>query len=138
MKLVNIMDILSINATAMTPLVSFDPVSGNMKIEGRSIPENADDFWMPVLNWFESYIISPSEKTIFSINLEYFNISSSKRILFLLYKLNELAENGCEVKVEWNYRKEDEDMFEVGQDYAYMVKVPFEFKENKESDLAVA
>lgn len=132
------MDILSIKATALTPLVMFDPVQGNMKIEGRSIPENADDFWMPVLNWFESYMLSPINSTIFSINLEYFNISSSKRILFLLYKLNELAENGFDVKVEWNYRKEDEDMFEVGQDYAYMVKVPFEFKENQESDLAVA
>lgn len=132
------MDILSIKATALTPFVMFDSTNGNMKIEGRSIPENADDFWLPILNWFESYIISPSNVTTFSINLEYFNISSSKRILFLLYKLNELAERGCDVKVEWIYRKEDEDMFEVGQDYAYMVKVPFEFKENVESDLAVA
>ena len=132
------MDVLSIKATALTPCVLFDPTFGNMKIEGRSIPENADDFWMPILNWFESYILSPTNSTTFSINLEYFNISSSKRILFLLYKLNELAEKGFDVKVEWNYRKEDEDMFEVGQDYAYMVKVPFEFKENKESDLAVA
>lgn len=132
------MDVLSIKATALTPCVFFDPTDGNMKIEGRSIPENADDFWMPVLNWFESYILSPTNSTTFSINLEYFNISSSKRILFLLYKLNELAEKGLDVKVEWNYRKEDEDMFEVGQDYAYMVKVPFVFKENKESDLAVA
>jgi hypothetical protein len=132
------MDILSIKATSATPFVSFDPIIGMMQIEGRSIPENADDFWLPVLNWFESYIISPCETTTFSISLEYFNISSSKRILFLLYKLNELAERGCNVKVEWNYRREDEDMFEVGQDYAYMVKVPFEFKEFQESDLAVA
>ena len=134
----NDMDILSINATATTPLVLFDPIIGTMHIEGRSIPENADEFWLPILNWFESYIISPCEATTFSISLEYFNITSSKRILFLLYKLNELAEKGCDVKVEWNYRVEDEDMFEVGQDYACMVKVPFIFKEYQEADLAVA
>ena len=32
----------------------------------------------------------------------------------------------------------DEDMYEVGQDYAYMVKVPFVFKEHQEFDLAIA
>ena len=77
-------------------------------------------------------------KTQFKINLEYFNIASSKRILFLLYKLNELAEANKEVSVEWHHRENDEDMFEVGQDYAYMVRVPFKFIEFVEADLAIA
>jgi len=132
------MEALILEATAHTPSVTFDPEMGKMEINGRSIPDQPDDFWMPVLNWFETYIMSPSRKTTFKLNLEYFNISSSKRILFLLYKLNELSEQGLEVCVEWHYRKEDEDMYEVGQDYAYMVKVPFQFKAYSESDLALA
>ena len=52
-----------------------------------------------------------------------------------MYKLNELVETGNEVKVKWLYRDTDEDMYEVGQDYAYMVKVPFEFKMYDEGDL---
>ena len=55
-----------------------------------------------------------------------------------MYKLNELAERGLDVCVEWHYREADEDMYEVGQDYAYMVKVPFEFMELDEPDLATA
>lgn len=132
------MEGLSILGTAQTPVISFNPLIGNMEIKGRSIPDNPDDFWVPVLNWFESYLIQPAPRTTFKIDLEYFNISSSKRILFLLYKLNELAERGLDVCVEWHYKKEDEDMYEVGQDYAYMVKVPFQFKEYNESDMAVA
>lgn len=132
------MEGLSILGTAQTPVISFNPLIGNMEIKGRSIPDSPDDFWVPVLNWFESYLIQPAPKTTFKIDLEYFNISSSKRILFLLYKLNELAERGLDVCVEWHYRTEDEDMYEVGQDYAYMVKVPFKFKEYNESDMAVA
>lgn len=132
------MKALSIEATAQTPAVIFDPVSGKMDISGRSIPDSPDDFWMPVLNWFESYLMNPAENTTISINLDYFNISSSKRILFLLYKLNELAEAGKNVSVKWLYRDEDEDMYEVGQDYAYMVKVPFEFIPYTERDLVVA
>jgi hypothetical protein len=52
--------------------------------------------------------------------------------------LNELADSGRSVRVEWRYKDSDEDMFEVGQDYAYMVKVPFDFIEYKEADLALA
>lgn len=132
------MENLYVDATSKTPEIGFNALTGEMVIKGRCIPDEPDGFWLPVLNWFESYLMNPQEKTVFKIDLEYFNISSSKRILFLLYKLNELAENGKEVCVQWHYRNSDEDMFEVGQDYAYMVKVPFEFIEYSELDLAVA
>jgi hypothetical protein len=132
------MNDLLIQPTAQTPLIHFCFGTGVMEIKGRSIPDQPDDFWLPVLNWFESYLMMPKRPTIIKIDLEYFNISSSKRILFLLYKLNELTESGMDVKVQWYYRQSDEDMFEVGQDYAYMVKVPFEFKEYLDNDIAIA
>jgi len=130
------MQVLRIEPTAQTPMINFDPANGLMEIKGRSIPYDSDDYWMPILNWFESYVVNPFQTTVFKINLEYFNISSSKRILFLLYKLNEIAEKGLNVQVEWEYKSGDEDMYEVGQDYAYMVKVPFKFKEIKEQEMA--
>ncbi len=129
------METLLINDTPQTPYINFDGGTGIMQIKGRSIPDQPDEFWAPILNWFDSYLLNPSQKTVIKIDLEYFNISSSKRILFLLYKLNELVEAGNEVKVKWMYRDTDEDMYEVGQDYAYMVKVPFEFKMYEEGDL---
>lgn len=132
------MESLRIEETALTPFINFDSATGLMEIIGRSIPENSDEFWMPVLSWFESYVQSANERTVVKISLEYFNISSSKRILFLLYKLNDLSETGKNVCVEWHHRQSDEDMYEVGQDYAYMVKVPFEFKAYEEYDLAIA
>ena len=124
------MESLSILGTAITPLISFNPLSGVMEIQGRSIPENTDDFWPPILNWFESYLIKPAIKTTFKIDLEYFDISSSKRILFLLNKLTEISENGFDVCVEWIYKKENEEMYEVGKDFDFMVKVPFKFQES--------
>lgn len=132
------MEVLYLNATPKTPEIEFNSSTGVMRIKGRCIPDDADRFWLPILNWFESYMIQPSQVTTFQINLEYFNIASSKRILFLLYKLNELSDSKNEVCVEWFHRDTDEDMFEVGQDYAYMVRVPFKFIEYAESDLAMA
>ncbi|TNF48085.1 MAG: DUF1987 domain-containing protein [Bacteroidetes bacterium] len=132
------MESLIVNGTPHTPEINFNKLSGVMQIKGRSIPDQPDEFWIPVLNWFESYLLQPTERTVVIIDLEYFNISSSKRILFLLYKLNELVEEGKDAVVEWHYREADEDMYEVGQDYAYMVKVPFIFKEYVEPEIAMA
>lgn len=132
------MNRLMLEPTAFTPQIDFNGESGEMVINGRSIPDAPDDFWYPVLNWFESYLLHPKKETVFFINLEYFNVTSSKRILALLYKLNQLADEGGGVQVVWYYREGDEDMYEVGQDYAYMVKVPFEFRSVQDSDLAIA
>lgn len=132
------MEIFRIEETAQTPFVNLDPTTGIMEIKGRAIPEDPDAFWMPILNWFESFMMMPSDSVAVCLNLEYFNISSSKRILFLLYKLNELAEAGKTVHVDWHYKQSDIDMYEVGQDYAYMVKVPFHFLSYTEFELAIA
>ena len=125
-------------ATAQTPRIDFNSITGIMSIEGRCIPDEPDDFWLTILNWFESYLQRPLKSTVIKIDLEYFNIASSKRILFLLYKLNELLESGCNVIVEWRYKIDDEEMFEVGQDFAYMVKFPFEFISYRDGGFSLA
>ena len=122
------MEEVYIAATDKTPEVSFK-ASGELSITGKSIPEDAEVFFAPLLKWIENYLESPAKQTALNLNLEYFNISSSKRILFLLYKVNELVDKKHQVKVRWFYDDHDEDMYEVGQDYAFMVKVPFEFVE---------
>lgn len=121
------MQALNIKATDKTPEINFDPAAGIFIIKGKSIPSDAEDFYTPVLEWMDEYLKSPSVKTSVELNLEYFNITSSKRILFLLYKLNELIDSNKEVSVKWFYADTDDDMYEVGQDYAFMVKVPFQF-----------
>jgi len=131
------MEKLVVEATSKTPHVSFDRNAGVLNIKGRAIPKDAEEFWSPVLNWFMEYTKSPAEKTTIQIDLEYFNISSSKSLLMLLYKLNDLKLKGYESKVEWFYNEDDIDMFEVGKDYAFMVKVPFEFKKLQQQELAM-
>ena len=134
------MEALRIQATHKTPEILFDPKNETFEIKGKSIPDEAEVFYESVLSWFDDYVADPNKETVLKIDLEYFNISSSKRLLFLLYKLNEMVVKGHNVKVIWRYNERDEDMFEVGQDYAFMVKVPFEFVgyEAEEFEMAVA
>lgn len=130
-SLKRIMDNFSIKATAKTPEIMLNSQTGEMLISGRSIPEDADEFWSPILKWFYAYASQPATSTRLVINLEYFNITSSKRILYLLYKMSDMSNNGHTVTVDWIYAEEDEDMYEVGKDFSSLVSIPFNILEQK-------
>ena len=132
-----IMEQLEIKATAETPQINFDPQSGEMMIKGRAIPQDAEAFWAPVLKWFYAYAAAPQKHTSFVLDMEYFNISTSKQLLFFLHKLNELKEDGYNVSVIWKYTEGDIEMRESGNDYSCMVDIPFQFVE-KSSPIARA
>jgi|SRR5690554_158765 len=116
-------------ATAITPYVNFNAQSGRMVIQGRLIPQQTEDFWSPILKWFYAYSYAPHKKTELIINLEYFNSLSSKQIMFLLHRVNELHEKGFKASVTWQYDADDEDMKEAGTDFSCMVNVPFYLEE---------
>ncbi len=123
------MEALNISATDQTPKIVLDANTGVFEIAGKAISNNADVFFKPILNWLSDYSKNPKQETNVTIKLDYFNISSSKRILFIFYKLNEIVENGNQVNIKWFYHEDEDDMYEVGKDFAYMVKIPFEFIE---------
>ena len=116
-------------ATETTPFLKFDARLGEFVLEGKSIPSDAEAFYGPVLLWLKEYVDKPNIKTTLVLKLDYFNISSSKRILFIFYKLNELIDAGHQVNVKWYFHEDEDDMHEVGQDFAIMVNIPFEFIE---------
>jgi hypothetical protein len=47
-----------------------------------------------------------------------------------LYKLSDLKASGVDINVIWHFSLEDDDMKEVGEDFACMVNLPFEFVSN--------
>ena len=120
------MNHLKLLHTETTPYVSLNQ-NGEFEISGKVIPDLEIDFWFPIRAWFNEYMINPSENTCFRIKIDCLNTSSSKEILHILYRLNELKERGLSASVEWIYKDGDMDMLEVGQDYEHMVKVPFNF-----------
>jgi len=97
-----------------------------MEISGRSLPEDVAAFYEPILDWLDEYAESPNAKTVFDFKLVYFNTASSKLLLDILLKLEDLADEGNDVLVRWHYPEDDEDMEEAGEEYADIVDVPFE------------
>ncbi len=127
------MEKITVEATPKTPYLMLDPKTKTITIKGRSIPENSVQFYTPVLNALDTWIAEKTkDKITVSVQLEYFNTSSSKCILDIFKKLQELIKNGAQVDVTWLYEKDDEDMMEAGQDYQTIVGIPFKMVEVEE------
>jgi hypothetical protein len=127
-----IMENIYLEGSAKTPEVKFDSTIGVLELKGRSIPENSIEFYKPLNDWIESYGTTPCGETIVDIKLEYFNTSSSKCILDLFKKLEQINGKGTEVKINWYFEEEDEDMEEAGEDYQAIIKLPFKMIEVEE------
>jgi hypothetical protein len=120
------MQAIKIKGSDDTPNVILDKDNGIFEISGRSLPEDVAAFYEPILDWLEAYAEDPLEKTIFNFKLEYFNTASSKLLLDVLLKLEDMYDDGKDVLVRWHFPDDDEDMEEAGEEYADIVEVPFE------------
>ncbi len=122
------MKALLIQASTDTPKVHFDKDNNIFEISGLSLPEDAIEFYKPILSWLESYSASPNAETNFNLKLEYFNTASSKQIIQLLLFLEKLNTKSA-VKIFWHYKDIDEDMHDLGEEYSEIIKVDFELVE---------
>lgn len=120
------METIKIQGTEDTPKIMLDAENDFFEISGRSLPEDVSAFYEPVLNWLNEYAENPKNKTVFNFKLTYFNTASSKLLLDILMKLEEMHEKGQEVLIKWHYPEDDEDMAEAGEEYSDIVDVPFE------------
>lgn len=124
------MNNLEIPGTQKTPSVFFNSNTGTLELKGRSIPENAIEFFKPLVEWLEEYSKSPQAQTQANIHLEYFNTTSSKCILDIFRKLESInKQDNTEVVINWYYEQDDEDMLEAGEDYQSILKIPFKMIE---------
>jgi hypothetical protein len=112
--------------SAKTPSINFDPGTGTFNLKGKSIPENSVLFYKPLFEWLDNYIQNPAPKTNLNIQLDYFNTSSSKCIVDLFKKLEQIPKNSKgEAIINWMYDEQDDDMLEAGEDYKSIIKMPF-------------
>ena len=118
------MDILKLEGTEDTPQIILDKENKIFELSGRSLPEDAAEFYQPILDWLNLYETDRLPETNFVFKLEYFNTASSKLILDILSKLEEIEG----ANVYWYFHEDDEDMEEAGEEFSELVDVPFDFK----------
>lgn len=122
------MEALKIEATDETPKVILDPAAGVFEFSGKSLPENVTAFYGPVMQWIDNYGKVANAASTFDFKLVYFNTASSKMILDILFKLQDLVDKGANISVRWHFQDGDDDMKEAGEEYGDLVELPFELQ----------
>ena len=114
--------------TKKTPEVVLDK-GGTIRLSGRLIPENAEEFFSPVEVWINEYFCDPVPVTTLDFDLEYINSSGFRHMFYIVHKIINirLLNDPERFRVNWYYRPEDEDMLEKGKLLSQNLNVPFSF-----------
>lgn len=106
-----------IEKTASTPAIEFYD-DGRMLIEGRSLPEDVNKFYKPLLEWVAGLT---TDHVHVNINLEYLNSASAKKLLEILKSLD--ANNRIKsLIINWHYEEGDDDALETGQIFEELLR----------------
>ena len=123
------MENLEIEPKFNTPSIDFNAGSGYLLMKGRSIPEDPESFYDPILTWLDKYFKETEQESVLEFRLEYVNSGSSKYILELLRRLRKLVHTGKEIKIIWCFETDDESIEDLGEHYKHTVKLPIEIRE---------
>lgn len=113
------MERLTLSPTQLTPLVDFDYDSRTLKMQGESYPENAAEFYGPILTSLRNYLASavqPQLATVVELEFVYINSSSTRSLQQILTLLDTAARAGAIVQVHWIVSDDDDSMTELGVD----------------------
>jgi len=121
------MNNLTIEKTKYTMGINFDKDNGQMEMVGSSYPENALEFFGPIIQWLKDYISLVKKNIALNIKLNYLNTSSTKCILDVFEILDHYHKASGNVKVNWYYAANDEDIMETGEELAEDFDFPIAF-----------
>lgn len=119
---------LQLEASEDTPVVDFDHATGLLRIDGRALPEDAHSFFSPLQEWVERYVESPAASTVVDLKIDYFNSAATRYIFNILMELEELAAAGNDIRIIWNFNREDEMIAAKGEELESMLDIPFEMR----------
>lgn len=132
------MESLIIKETIATPKVEFDIMNNKFTMEGCSRPEDVREFYAPIIKWFNELkefisddLIAKYQESpvVFNFKFDYFNSSSAKFILDILVLINTIHISGLNIRIDWYYDENDEDMKEVGEELSEVVDFKFKYIE---------
>lgn len=123
---------LLIEEDQYSPGVVLNTETNVFKIWGKSLPENPEKMFKPVLAWAESFSKNPDRDINLVLDLVYLNTASTKWLRQILAALSEVSRKGKKLNIEWVYEEFDEDMLDLGEDLQNLTGIEFKFTEKPE------
>ncbi|MDZ4750769.1 MAG: DUF1987 domain-containing protein [Flavobacteriales bacterium] len=117
---------LHISKSDDTPEIISEIDKGHLHISGRSFPENAYQFYIPLLTWVKEFVDEHPKKPLeIQFELDYFNSSSGRFILEML-TIFEQQDPRSHYRVKWLVDAHDELMIEKGGEFKSLVDLHIE------------
>lgn len=123
---------LYIEHTHKTPEIDFNLSGGKLFIKGVSVPENAHEFYFPLIDWLQKHLPNfKKDNIVLDCKISYLNTSSLQFLGDIFFLLDDLQEHSPTINVEvnWYYDSYDSDMKETGMDFKDVVNIDFNLKE---------
>jgi hypothetical protein len=118
-------EIINITGTDDTPEIRLNAYTGLIELAGLSIPEDANKFYEPVLDWLNEYAENPHNETKVIFKIFYYNSSSIVHFTKIFRILQKLFDRNHKVSLEWYYNKDDENVKEDGEEFKKIFSFPF-------------
>ena len=100
-----------------TPAVLLDAEKNLIQLSGKTYPENTFEFYGPILDWIEAYLLTKPAKTLVNFDLSYINSSSIKSVHHILHILNQAKDETISYEINWIFDEEDDITEETGEDF---------------------
>lgn len=123
------MDALRIAATRNTPAISIDPAAKRFRMVGNSLPENAGEFYTPIIERLKQSLPEMGDGSIFEFCLPYFNSSSLKAIYLILVEVKQTMDGGKQFEVIWHVEEDDDFMTEAAETFVEMCGIELTLRE---------
>ncbi|MEO9871443.1 SiaC family regulatory phosphoprotein [Ekhidna sp.] len=107
------------------PNVRFNQSTGLLKIEGRSLMRDVQDFYLPIIDQVKKTTIPTF---IVELKLEHFDTGTMKCLYQLMIVLKEKQSMGAMLMIRWFSEDGDEDHKELGEDLESRSGIPFQYK----------
>lgn len=112
------MENLYIKNVLNAPDILLDADNHILEIKGESYPENAREFFSPVVSWIREYVNQLKDQQVtVNIELKYFNSSTAKILFNIFNMLDKEAGKGKRIFINWIYDKRNLNAVEYGEDF---------------------
>ena len=112
------MNNIQIEATERSPKIDFNFAENNFAMRGESYPEDVSEFFGEIMKQFYEYVADLVDAEItFTFELIYFNSSTAKVLMGVFDRLDEIAEEGNKVIINWCFEEDDDNMEELGEEF---------------------
>lgn len=117
--------------THSTPAIDTDWQSGRVSLRGDSYPEDAFEFFEPLLNWVGGYLADAREPLALELSLLYINTSSIRMLMDLFDEMEAAHRRGGSVSLTWYYDAENERVAEIADEFREDCSFPFTIRQQE-------